>query len=317
MVGLAVGVWAETWFAVRAKSMAEREWHRVTGTVIGLADPLRPDVKVEQGIEFTAPPAVGDGPDERRLAMETDEGLRRFHRYEFLVDPVTKRAHVAGVEFSPLLLALLGLVYLGLAAAFYHLTSNPVTYQGVSLPVSPPGEWVHFQAPPWHEPAVVSARSSVWAVLKWGVGAAGLVFGFVMLWISRGGTLLVRVGLGSVALFVAGVLSVCALDRATYRIEADATGLRESSAVGWRMTPWPVLRGAVEEAVYHYSGGSLNGRRSPTLEYVSRRVYFTDDEGEEVVSIGDNLDPQQGKALLAHVLRRTGLKPEKRERGKK
>jgi hypothetical protein len=317
MVGLAVGVWVKTWSAVQAKSRAEREWHRVTGTVVGLANSMRPDVKVEQWIEFMAPPAVGDSADERRLEMESDEGLRRFHRYEFLVDPVTKRARVAGVGYSPFLLALLGLVYLGLAVGFYHVTSNSTTYHGGTLPVSPPGEWVHFQAPPWHEPAVVSAKSSAWPALKWGLGAAILVIGVAMQWTSRTGTLLSRVGLGSVALFVAGVLSVCALDRATYRIEADSMGLRESSAVCWRMTPWPVLRGAVEETVHHYSGGSWGGRSTLKLDYPTHRVYFTDDQGEEVVSIGDDLVPEQGKALLAHVLGRTGLQPEKRELGKK
>jgi hypothetical protein len=316
MVGLAAGVWVKTWSAVRAQSRAEREWRRVTGTVVGLADSMRPDVKVEQGIEYAPPRGVGDAEDERRLEMESDAGLRRFHRYEFLIDPVTKRARLAGVGYSPFLLALLGLVYLGLAGAFYYVTSDSMTSGGVTLAVSQPGEWVHFQAPPWHEPAVVSARFRVWAPLKWGLGAAILVLGVVMQWTSRTGTLLSRVGLASVALFVAGVLSVVALDRATYRIEADSTGLRESTAVGWRMTPWETLRGAVDETAYSYMGGSLNGRRSP-IEYVTRRVYFTDDQGEEVVSIDDDLVPAQGKALLAHVLSRTGLQPEKRERGKK
>jgi hypothetical protein len=301
---------------VQAKSRAEHEWHRVTGTVVGLADSMRPDVKVEQGIEFLPSPAVGDSPDERRLDMESDEGLRRFHRYEFLVDPITKRARAAGGGFSPFLLVLLGLVYMGLAAAFYHLTSTSMTYNGDTLPVNPPGMWVHFQAPPWHEPAVVSARSGAWTTLKWGLGAAILIVGVVMQWTSRTGGLLSRVGLGSVALLVSGVLSVCALHRATYRIEADSTGLRESSAVGWRMTPWPVLRGAVEETVYRAEGKMSSARGSSLLYSAHHRVYFTDGQGEEVVSIGDDLDPQQGKALLAHVLARTGLQPEKRVPGK-
>jgi hypothetical protein len=243
--------------------------------------------------------------------------LRRFHRYEFLVDPITKRARVAGVGFSPFLLVLLGLVYLGLAGAFYHVTSNSMTSGGVTLAESRPGEWVHFQAPPWHEPAVVSARFGAWPPLKWALGAAILVLGVVMQWTSRAGTLLSRVGLGSVALFVAGALTVCALDRATYRIEADSRGLRESSAVAWRMTPWEALRGAVDETVHHYLGRSWSGRSILRLDYPTHRVYFTDDQGEEVVSIDDDLVSEQGKALLEHVLGRTGLQPEKREHGKR
>jgi hypothetical protein len=138
-----------------------------------------------------------------------------------------------------------------------------------------------------------------------------------MQWTSRTGSLLSRVGLGSVALFVAGVLSVLALDRATYRIEADSTGLRESSATLWKMTPWPVLRGAVEETSYRAEGKVSPARGSSVLYSAHHRVYFTDDQGEEVVSIGDNLVPEQAKALLAHVLGRTGLRPEKRVLGKK
>lgn len=317
IVALALGVWVETWRAMRAKSRAEREWHRVTGTVIGLADSLRPDVKIEEGLEFLPPPGEGCPPDERRLEMESGEDFRRFRRYEFLINPVTKRARVAGVSISPILLGMLGLIYLGLAAAFYYFTSNGLIHPGATLAVSPPGEWVHFQAPPWHEPAVVSARSSAWPVFKWGLGAVVAVFGFVMLWTSREGGLLRRAGLGSVVLFVAGLFAVYALHRATYRIEADSTGLRESSAACWRMTPWRALRGAVDETVYHYRRMSSSSRSSLTLDYVTQRVYFTDDRGEEVVSIDDRLVPEQAKALLAHVLGRTALQPEKREIGKK
>ena len=54
-----------------------------------------------------------------------------------------------------------------------------------------------------------------------------------------------------------------------------------------------------------------------TLDHIDHRVYFTDDQGEEVVSIDDKLVAEQGKALLAHVLGRTGLQPQKREIGKR
>ncbi len=317
LVGLAVGVWVETWLAVQAKSRAEREWQRVTGTVIGLADAMRPHVKVEQGIEFLPPPDVTDSADERRLEMEADEGLRRFRRYEFLVDPVTKRARVAGGGFAPYLLAVLGLGYLGLAAAFHYVTSADMTHTGATWPGNPPGIWVHFQAPPWHEPAMVSARSGAWAYLKWGLGAAILVVGVLMQWTSRVGGLWSRVGVCSLALLLAGVLGVCALHRATYRIEADSTGVRESSAVGWKMTPWAELRGAVDETVYRAEGKMSSSRNSSVRYTPHRRVYFTDGQGEEVVSIGDDLNPPQGEALLAHVLDRTGLHPEKRVIGKK
>ncbi|MBZ5564633.1 MAG: hypothetical protein LAP13_19715 [Acidobacteriia bacterium] len=316
MVGLALGVWVETWRTVRAKSRAEREWHRVTGTVEGLADSMRPDVKVEQGIEFLPPRDEFHGPDERRLELENDEGLRRFHRYEFLIDPVTKRARVAGVRFTPFLLALLGLVYLGIAGAFYFVTKNSLTYHGITLPLGPPGTWTHFQAPPWHEPAIVAARVAVWPVFERALGAAIGVFGFVMLRTSRVESLWGRVGLASVVLFVAGVFAVITLDRATYHIEADSTGLRESSAFGWKMTPWQALHGAVDEKVYHYRRMGSRGS-SMTLDHIDHRVYFTDDQGEEVVSIDDKLVAEQGKALLAHVLGRTGLQPQKREIGKR
>jgi len=318
MVGLAAGVWAGAWSVVRANSRAAREWHRVTGTVTSVANSLGPIVQVEQGIEFTAPIVQAEGPspyrpDERILEMESNEGLRRFRLVEFLVDPVTKRARVAGgVSFSPFLLVLLGLVYLVLAVAFFLVTLTSVTFQGTTLPATVPGEWIYYQTPPWHEPAVVSARFGAWPALRLGLGAAICVFGLVMLWTSDRSGLATRVGVGSMALFAAGVVSVYALDRATYRIEADSTGLRESSAAGWKMTPWGALCGAVEETAYY---SAQRSRRSiPMLDHVTRRVYFTDDQRQEVVSIDDRLVPAQGKALLAHVLSRTGLQPEKRER---
>jgi hypothetical protein len=310
MVVLAVGVWVETWLDVRAKSRAKREGHRIVGTVSGLFDSMHPDVTVEQGVEFAPPPTDAARPDERSLEMENEEGLRNGHRYEFLIDPVTKRAHVARVRLSPFLLALLGLVYLGLAGAFYYLTSTNMTYHGVPLPVNLPGAWTFFQDPPWHEPAFVAARSTAWPTVMWGLGTAVGVFGFVMLWTSHAESLLGRVGISSVVLFLAIVFSVLTLNRATYRIEADSTGVRESSAVGWKMTPWTLLRGAVDETV-HEAGHSYS-RQQYKPSSTTHRVYFTDDQGEEVVSIDDGMVPEQRQKLVAHILDRTGLKLEKR-----
>jgi hypothetical protein len=169
MIGLAVAVWVETWLDVRARIRAERAGQRITGTVVGLFDSMRPDIKVEQGIEFAPPPTDKAQPEERRLEMENEEGLRAYRRYEFLIDPVTKRAHVARLRLSPLLLALLGLVYLGLAGALYYSTSSRITGQEGILQASRPGAWSYFCDPPWHESAVVSARSTVWPAVKWGL----------------------------------------------------------------------------------------------------------------------------------------------------
>lgn len=55
VVGLAVGVWVQTRFAVPAKPRAESEWHRFTSTIISLANSMRPEVKAERGIESTPP----------------------------------------------------------------------------------------------------------------------------------------------------------------------------------------------------------------------------------------------------------------------
>ena len=310
MIGLAVGVWVQTWLDVRAKSRAEREGPRIVATVRGLFDPMRPDVVVEQGIEFAPPPTEGSLPDERCLEMENDEGLRYGRRYEFLIDPVTKRAHVASFRFSPLLLALLGLVYLGLAGALYFLTSTNATHHGVSLAENLPGAWTYFQDPPWHSLAFVAVRSTAWSAVLWGLGAAGGVFGFVMLWTSHAETLLGRVGISSIALFLAIVFSVLTLNRATYRIEADSTGVREVSAVGWKMTPWALLHGAIDETV-HTAGRSYS-RHEYKPSSTTHRVYFTDDQGEEVMSIDDGMDPEQRQKLVAHILERTGLKLERR-----
>ena len=134
-----------------------------------------------------------------------------------------------------------------------------------------------------------------------------------MLWTSHAESLLNRVGLSSVVLFLAIVFSVLTLNRATYRIEADSTGVRESSAVGWKMTPWQMLRGAVDETVH--TAARSHTRQPMTPSSTTHRVYFTDDQGDEVVSIDDDdySGPEQAKALVAHILGRTGLKLKQRK----
>ncbi len=336
IVALAAGVWWAARSIVRTNWRARREWHRIAGKITSVANPLRPIVKVEQGIEFTAPIIQTNGPspyepDERVLDMESDEGLRwGFKRVEFLIDPVTKRARVAGgVDFSPFLLALLGVVYLALAGAFYLVTnpSPPPPEEWASsdarrvrpdLPADlftqPSSEWNYYQTPPWTEPALVSAKMAAWSWFQFLLEAAIGMFCVVMFWTGRS-SLGVRAGYGSIALFVVGVLSFYALDKATYRIEADSTGLRECSAAGWKLTPWRALRGAVDETVY-YSARRSRGGSTPMLDHVTQRVYFTDDQQREAVSIGDDLNPDRAKALLDYVLSRTHLQPEKRERNR-
>lgn len=102
-----------------------------------------------------------------------------------------------------------------------------------------------------------------------------------------------------------------ALDKATKRIEVDSTGVRECSALGWKITPWHTFRSAVQETTYYYPRES--NRSSPMLDHVRWRVYFTDDQDLPVLIIGDDLNPKQGKALLDYVLSRTNLQLEKRE----
>ena len=147
--------------------------------------------------------------------------------------------------------------------------------------------------------------------LQFGLATAVCALGVVMTWTTPRFGLARRAGVGSLALFLTGVMGVNALGRATYRIEVDPTGVRESSALGWRSTPWWTVHGAVDETTRYLSRRSP--RSLPMLDHVRRRVYFTDDQGQEVFSIGDDLKPQQAKAILDHVLGRTSLQPEKRE----
>ena len=332
MTALAAGVWWAACSIVRTNWKAKREWHRIAGKITSVANPLRPIVKVEQGIEFTPPIVQTDGPspyepDERVLDLESDEGLRWGpKRVVFLINPVTKQARVArAVSFSPFLLALLGVVYLALAGGFYLVTSPPpppgewassdARSRHPDLPedlfTRPSSEWNYYQAPPWTEPALASAKMATWSWFQFLLEAAIGMFCVVMFWTGRS-SLGARAGYGSIALLVVGVLSFYALDKAAYRIEADSTGLRECSAAGWKLTPWRALHGAVDETVYYLARRSRAGSTT-MLDHVTHRVYFTDDQQSEVVSIGDDLIPDQAKALLDCVLSRTHLKPGKRE----
>jgi hypothetical protein len=124
-----------------------------------------------------------------------------------------------------------------------------------------------------------------------------------------------RVGISSIALFVAIVFSVLTLNRATYRIEVDSNGVRESSAVGWKMTPWPMLRSAVDETVH--TPARSHTRQPMTPSNTTHRVYFTNDEGEDIISIDDDMLPEQSQALVAYILDHTGLKLKHRKIEKK
>jgi hypothetical protein len=332
MIALAAGVWWAAWSMMRTNWTAKREWPRVIGKITSVANPLRPIVQVEQGIEFAPPLPQADGPspyepDERVLDLESDEGLQWGpKRIEFLINPVTKQARVArGLTFSPFLLALLGAVYLALAGGFYWVTSpSPPPGEWTAsddsrvrpdlpeeLLTLPSNEWNYYRTPPWTEPALVSAKMATWSWFQFLLEAAVGLFAVVMFWTGRS-TLAERAGYGSIALIIVGVLSFYALDKKTYQIEADSTGLRECSAAGWKVTPWRALRGAVDETVY-YLARQQRGGSTPMLDHVTHRVYFTDEQQSEVVSIGDGLIPEQAKALLDHVLSRTHLKPEKCE----
>jgi hypothetical protein len=315
LIALTAAVWLETWLDVRSKIRAEHAGQRIIGKVVSLGNSMRPDIEVEQGVEFAPPATDQTRPEWRTLEMENEENLRAYRRYEFLIDPVTKRARLARLRFTPLLLVLLGLAYLSVAGGLYYATSSRITGREGLLQASQPGAWSYFCDPPWHEPAAVSVRSTVMGAALWGLGAAVGVFGFVMLWTSRAGTLFGRVGISSIALFLAIVFSVLTLNRATYRIEVDSNGVREFSAVGWKMTPWSMLRGAVDETVHTPSRSHT--RQPMTPSSTTHRVYFTDDQGEDIISIDDDMAPEQSQALVTYILNRTGLKLKKRRIEKK
>jgi hypothetical protein len=284
---------------------AGRTWHRVIGETSGVADQMHLTVKVERGIEFTrpVPKDLVFAENERILDMEYDHGLKNWRRVEFLINPATGKARVAGWRFSALLPASLGLVYLVFGAGFWLVTS--------SFAPTEPGNWVYYQSPPWSGPAVVSARSAGWPILNT-LAIALCLFVIAMVWTSVDSPAK-RAASCSVVVVIAGTYAVLTIGRVTRRIEADGEGLRESSALGWRRAPWGLLRGAVDETVSYYGKRSPSSRSSSMLDHVTHRVYFTNQEGQEIVTIDDDLDPEQRKALLDHVLSRTGLQPEKRE----
>ena len=308
IAAVGVGVWSAAWSLVRTNARARREWHRVVGTVQSVTHPERPTVKVEQGIEFAPPPLDKDhatyDPDERTFELDGDAGLRSWQRVELLVDPVTKRARVArGVGVSAFLLALLGLVYIAVAGGFVLVTS------GLALE---PGDWAYYQSPPWHEPALISARFSTWPILERALGALIGLLGAYMVWTSPATGLARRAAIVYAVLLLTGFMAVTALGRITYRLEADNTGLRQHSALGWQMTRWEALRHGVDETTRWM--GRRSSRSLAMLDHTSRRIYFTDDQGREVAEIGDNVRPEQAEAMLKFVLARTGVRVEKRRR---
>ncbi len=306
---LAVGVWSAAVSVVRTNARAKREWHRVIGKVSGLRHPERPEVVVEEGIEYAPPLPPDKDPaafqaNERIFQLDGDAGLRILDRVELLVDPVTKRARVAGkIGLAPFLLALLGLLYVAIAAGFLLVTWTVV---------AEPGQWVYYQSPPWKEPAILSARFATWPILERVLGLAIGLFGAAMVWTSPATSLPKRAAIVSVVLLVTGFLGVTALERLTYRLEADTTCLRQSSALGWQKTPWEVIRHGVDETTRWM--GKRSSRSLAMLDHVTRSITFTDEHGSEVARIGEDLRPDQLEAVLKYVIARTGVQPEKRVR---
>jgi hypothetical protein len=216
--------------AVVNNLVAQRSWTRTVATVGGVGDN---HVELEFGTE----------PDTRRVLISTDHqlGLPEFNqKAQVYVDPADP-AHVRvggllQLWLRPAALILIAAVFLGFALVAARLG------RGAGATGYGAGQWMLSAPPPplqtevrVHRPASEWKTPLLWSVLGLGLAACGL-FGPDATPMQRIGYVLVG-GLG------AALMAALSLYNGTTEVAADAHGLRETSAFGWRDLRWAEVGG--------------------------------------------------------------------------
>ncbi|MGO9097162.1 MAG: hypothetical protein ACLQGV_18310 [Bryobacteraceae bacterium] len=170
------------------------------------------------------------------------------------------------------------------------------------------GRWSFSPQPPPPEGGILlhSPASEVKAPLFWsllGVAAFCMgVFGSGMEPFNRLWTLIVGVGF----ILITGLL---AWNNATLRVSADLTGLRSSSALGWRQVRWDLVKNVelreITPTTYHLGGDQLAFPGISTMSFV-----FSDADGRTLLHMSTKMQPKEDVRRFFDLVReRTGLFP--------
>jgi hypothetical protein len=294
LLGLAVAALA-AWLArpaVAVNLAALRSWTRTEGRVYSVKSD-----RVE--IEF------GTDPDTRRLWVPADhQYFLPEYRVPVYVDPADpSRARMAGLLqmwLRPAALMLIAVAFLGLALAAARVG------RGDSSSAYGVGHWMMSAPPaPLQTEVRVYRPASEWkAPLFW--GALGLIPVGLGLFAPLF-TPLARIGyvlLGGLWLSLTAGLS---LYNGTTQVTADAHGLLETTAFGWRDLRWEEVGGVETRELVPTTRRNFRDEL-PFPGNTTRSLVFTRKDGRALMRLSVHMQPRDSmRRLLDVCAARTGL----------
>jgi hypothetical protein len=271
---------------------ALRSWTRTEGRVYSVGNN-------QVQIEF------GTGPDTRRVWIPTDHQiLLPDFQAEVYVDPADPRhARLAGwlqMWLRPAALALIVVAFLGLALAAARVG------RGAGATGYGAGQW-KLSAPPAplltevrvHRPASEWKAPLFWSAIGLGAVALGL-FAPVVTPLARIGYVL----LGGLWILLTASLS---LYNATTQVAADAHGLLETSAFGWRDLRWEEIGGVETRETVPTRRRNFRDAL-PFPGNTTRSLVFTRRDGRALMRLSVAMQPRDSmRRLLEVCTARTGL----------
>jgi hypothetical protein len=280
--------------AVAGNLVVLRSWTRTVGLVSGVGDN---NVEIEFGTE----------PDTRRVSISTDHqlGLPEFNgKAQVYVDPADPaHARVGGLlQFwlRPATLVLIAVVFLGCALAAARVG------RGAGAAGYGAGHWTLSAPPPplqtdvrVYRPASEWKMPLFWSLLGLGLAALGL-FG-------PAATPMQRIGYifgGGLWVVLTGAL---ALYNGTTQVAADAHGLLETSAFGWRGLRWEEVGGVETRELVPTSRRNFSDVM-PFPGRTTRSLVFADRSGRALMRLSVAMQPRDAMHRLLEVCAaRTGL----------
>jgi hypothetical protein len=294
LVALAVAALAAwlAWPAVVDNLAALRSWTRTEGRVYSVENN-----RVE--IEF------GTDPETRRVWVPADhQFFLPEYGVQVYVDPADPaRARMAGLLqmwLRPAALALIVAAFLGLALAAARVG------RGDRAAGYGRGHWTLSTPPPplqtevrVYRPASEWKAPLFWSVLGLGAAALGLFAPAV--------TPLARIGyvlLGGLWIVLTASLS---LYNGTTQVAADAHGLLETSAFGWRDLRWEEVGGVETRELVPTTRRNFS-EAMPFPGRTTRSLVFTDRDGRALMRLSVAMQPRDDmRRLLEVCAARTGL----------
>jgi hypothetical protein len=272
-----------------------RSWTRTEGLVAYAGNH---EVQIELGTE----------PDTRRVTIRPDHqiGLSALKRVPVYIDPADP-AHVRPggllqIWLGPAALLLLTLFFFACALAAVRVgRTGDETGYGAS-------RWMMNESPPpldtnlrVHRPASEWKAPLFWSLLGVGMAACGVF--------ARSGAPLPRLGAFSLGCLWVLLMAALSLHNGTTEVAADAHGLRETSAFGWRDVPWGDVTSVETREVIAANRRAFSVRDIlPIPGRTTRSLVFAGRGGRTLMRLSVHMQPRDTmRRLLDFCAARTGL----------